>query len=135
MSKILRIFAALVLFIHGLIHLMGTTVYLKLGSLDGFPYKTTLMNGQVNLGENGIALFGGLWALAALGFVVAALGQLLRWKVSQPMLLGVTLFSLLLTSLDWEIAFAGAIINLVILALLLVVSMTRTLASRSRPAI
>jgi hypothetical protein len=135
MSKILRIFAAFVLFFHGLIHLMGTTVYLKLGSLDGFPYKTTILNGQVNLGENGIALFGGLWALATLGFVVAALGLLLRWKVSQPLLLGVTLFSLLLTGLDWEIAFAGAIINLVILALLLVVSITRTLAWRPKPAI
>jgi hypothetical protein len=126
MSKILRALAALVLFFHGLIHLMGTTVYLKLGNLEGFAYKTTLLNGQIDLGANGIALFGGLWALAALGFVVAALGLLLHWRGRQPLLLAVTLFSLLLTGLDWEIAFAGALLNLVILALLLVAKLTRT---------
>ncbi len=131
MSKTLRAFTALVLFFHGLIHLMGTTVYLKLGNLEGFAYKTTLLNGRVDLGANGIALFGGLWALAALGFVAAAAGLLLRWQLSQPLLLGVTLISLLLTGLDWEIAFAGVITNLVILALLLAGSLTRSL----KPAI
>jgi hypothetical protein len=133
MMKILRVLAALGLFLHGLIHLMGTTVYLKLGNLEGFAYKTTLLNGRLDLGATGIALFGGLWALAALGFAAAAVGLLLRWQGRQLLLLGVTLFSLLLTGLDWEIAFAGAVINLGILAILSTTSLRRTPAFQPKP--
>ncbi len=135
MYKILHIFRAIILIFHGLIHLMGTIVYMKLGSLEGFPYKTTILNGQIDLGANGMSLFGGLWALAALGFMLAALNLMLGWKVRQPLLVSVTLFSLVLTSLDWEIAFAGAIINLVILTVLMGNSLTRSLRPRQNQSI
>jgi hypothetical protein len=114
----LLIIVSIVLIVHGLVHLMGTTVYLKLGTIEGFSYKTTLLNGRWDLGETGIAVFGALWAVAAVGFVIAGVALLAGWSWWQPVLVGVTLFSLALTVLDWKTAFAGAIINIAILVVL-----------------
>jgi hypothetical protein len=122
MSKIIRIISSIILFFHGLIHLMGTTVYMKLGSLDGFPYKTSILNGRMDLGESGIYIFGVLWALAAIGFVVTTVGLFAQSKWNQSLLVGVSIFSLILTGLDWEIASAGFIVNVAILAIIWIVS-------------
>lgn len=114
--KALIILAALALILHGIVHLMGTATYMKLGTVQGLTYKTTLLDGRWNLGENGIALYGALWALAALGFVAAAVALLAGWDWYRPALISVTVFSLTLTVLDWRVAFAGAILNVIILA-------------------
>lgn len=118
MSKTILIIATAILVLHGLIHLMGTSVYMKLASVEGFVYKTTVLGGRWDLGTGGISLFGALWLVPALGFVVAAVGLWLGAPWWQALLLPVTLFSLVLTALDWNIASAGAVVNLVILALL-----------------
>ncbi|MFZ0534656.1 MAG: hypothetical protein WAM09_15885 [Anaerolineales bacterium] len=117
--RILTIIASIVLIMHGLIHLMGTTAYVKLAEIKGLPYKTTLLNGRWDLGANGIAVYGALWAVAAIGFVVAAVALLAGWSWWRPVLIGVTLFSLALTALDWGVAYAGVIINIVILVVIL----------------
>jgi hypothetical protein len=118
--RILTISASVVLILHGLIHLMGATAYLKLAEIKGLPYKTTVLNGRWDLGTNGIAVFGALWVAAALGFVAAAVALIAGWSWWMPVLLGVTLFSLVLTALDWRVAYAGVIINFVVLAVILV---------------
>jgi hypothetical protein len=109
---------SLVLVLHGLIHLIGTVVYLRLGDIQGFTYKTTLIGGRLDLGEGGIRIFGALWILPALGFVFAAVALAAGQEWWWPVLLMTTLLSLALTSLDWNVAFAGAIVNVAILALL-----------------
>lgn len=116
MIKLMTIVAAIVLVLHGLIHFFGTVVYLKLGTIQGFGYKTTLLGGRWDLGESGMRVFGGLWAVAAIGFVAVAVALFSRWSGWKPVLVGVTLFSLVLTALDWNLAFAGVIINIIILA-------------------
>ena len=118
MPQIMIIIAAIILALHGLVHLMGTAVYMKLAEIEGLKYKTTLLGGRWDLGEGGIGVFGALWAVAAIGFVIAAAAWLAGWGWWQPVLVGVTLFSLALTVLDWSNAFMGAIINVVILVLL-----------------
>jgi len=118
MLKIMLIIAAIVLALHGLIHLMGTAVYMKLAVIQQLPYKTTVLGGRWELGAGGMALFGALWLVPAIGFVVAAVALWLGATWWQPLLFSVTLFSLALTALDWNIAFAGVVVNLVILALL-----------------
>ena len=50
--------------VHGLVHVMGTVAYLKIGDVAGLPYKTTLLSGSWDIGLIGIGIFGGLWALA-----------------------------------------------------------------------
>ncbi len=114
--KVLTVIIALALTLHGLIHLMGTVTYMKLGAVQGLTYKTTLLGGRWNLGESGIAVYGALWALAAIGFVAAAIALLAGWDWYRPALAGTAIFSLALTALDWKVAFAGVILNLVILA-------------------
>jgi hypothetical protein len=44
--RILTIIASIVLIMYGLIHLMGTTGYVKLAEIKGLPYKTTVLNGR-----------------------------------------------------------------------------------------
>ena len=115
MTRILHFLAGVLLIGHGLIHLMGTVTYMKLGVVEGLRYKTTLLGGRLDLGASWIAIFGALWAVAAVGFVIAAVAFLAEWSRWQPVLVGVTLFSLILTALDWNSAFAGVIFNIGIL--------------------
>lgn len=116
--KTLSIIAALVLILHGLIHLMGTVTYMKLGAVQGLAYKTTLLGGRWDLGEGGMAVYGALWAVAAIGFIAAAIALSAGWGWYRPVLLGVAVFSFALTALDWKVASAGAILNIVILTML-----------------
>jgi hypothetical protein len=118
MSKWMLYLAGFVLIAHGLIHLMGTTVYMRLGDVTGFAYKTTLLGGRWDVGAAGISVFGVLWAVAAVGFIASSVGMLTGSSWWQPVLIAVSVFSLVLTGLDSSLAFAGVILNLVILALL-----------------
>ena len=118
MPKIIIIIAAIVLALHGLVHLLGTAVYMKLAKIEGLKYKTTLLGGRWDLGEGGIRVFGALWALAAVGFVAAAVALMVGWSWWTPVLVGVTLYSLALCLLDWSSAFMGAIIDILILGVL-----------------
>ncbi len=120
--KILFVALAIVLVLHGLVHLMGTVTYMKLGVVQGLTFKTTLLGGQWDIGENGIRVYGALWAAAAVGFVLAALAMLLGWDWWKPALAITAAFSLTLTVLDWKVAFAGVILNVVILAWLFFIS-------------
>ncbi len=116
--KSLKIIAAVVLALHGLIHLIGTAAYLKLADVQDFPYKTTVLGGRWDLGQAGISFFGVLWGVVAIGFVVAAIAFLINLTWWRSALLWVTIFSLILTALDSSDAYAGILVNSVILAVL-----------------
>lgn len=113
--KTLSIIAAIVIILHGLIHLMGTVTYMKLGTVQGLTYKTTLLGNRWDLGESGIAAYGALWAVAAIGIVLATIAMSFGWNWWKPVLTGFTILSLVLTALDWKVASAGAIMNVFIL--------------------
>lgn len=117
MMRGLTLTAALLLLVHGLIHLMGMTVYMRLGEIDGMEYRTTLLDGRWDLGSGGILVYGALWGVAAVGFTAAAAGWMAGWEPWRTVLVAVALVSLALTVLDWRNAFLGAGINVVILAL------------------
>lgn len=116
MSKTMQVVAAIILVLHGLIHLMGPAVYMKLTEIESFRYKTTLLGGRWNLGGNGIRIFGAIWVLPAVGFIVVAVALLSGWEWWLPVLVAVTLFSLVLTVLDWSVAYSGIVVNVGILA-------------------
>lgn len=113
--KIIYIIAAIVLILHGLIHLIGPAVYMKLTEIQGFSYKTTLLGGRWDLDEKGIRIFDALWVIPAIGFIVVAISLLAGREWWQPVLVAVTFFSLVLTMLDWSVAYTGVVINAVIL--------------------
>jgi hypothetical protein len=114
----MKIIASIILALHGLIHLLGAASYMKLTEIHGLPYKTTLFGGRWDLGDSGMRVFGALWIVPALGFVIAAIALLAGWDWARALLIGVALFSLALTVADWNVAFMGAIANAAILALL-----------------
>ena len=122
MVRILSLVAAVVFFGHGLIHLMGTAVYAGHVQLSGLPYKTTLLGGHWGVGESGMAVFGALWLLPAAGFVIAAIELLMTGAMSLPLLFASSAMSLALISLDSSSAFAGGVVDLVILAVVIVAS-------------
>jgi hypothetical protein len=118
----LRVLLGMVLLLHGLVHLIGFVVPWRLVDLseEGFVYKTTLLSGSLDLGAVGIQVVGALWLLAAIAFVAAALGLFLRRPWTVRLLAVAASFSLLLTLLDYSVAYAGAYLNLALLAGLLV---------------
>ena len=128
MGKGMTITAGIILALHGLVHLMGWVAYWPLADIADLPYKTTLFNGTWNLGDGGMRIFSVLWLIVALGFVAAAIGVLTRQPWTAQVLVSATLLSLVITGLDWGIAFLGTAIDGVVLAALLVVPRIRSLA-------
>jgi hypothetical protein len=104
---------------HGLVHLLGVMAYLELGRIEALPFKTTLLEGRWDLGRTGTHFFGGLWLLPAIGYSILGLRLASGGTLSEAALALVTGLSLALTLLDWERAFAGAVLDALILAGLL----------------
>ncbi len=112
----LRILTAVVLGVHGLIHMLGVGAYLRLASIPELPYRTTVLNGILDLGPTGIAVYGALWGVVTVGFIVTAIGLFARWNWYRAALLCVTLLSLVVTALAWTVAYTGVVVNLAVLA-------------------
>jgi hypothetical protein len=117
MTSFIKIIAALGLITHGFIHFIGTIVYMKLGEIQGFNYKTTLLGGRWDIGVNGMRSFGALWIFPAVGFIIIGIALLMNLSWWQSMLVPVTLFSMVLTDMDWNVAYGGLIVNTAILGL------------------
>jgi hypothetical protein len=49
----IRTFAAVLLALHGVIHLIGFVVPWRIATLQDFAYRTTAFNGALDLGETG----------------------------------------------------------------------------------
>lgn len=118
MAHILFIIMGVVLALHGLVHLLGFASYWQLAQIEGLPYKTTVLAGQLNLGAAGIRVFGALWLVAAVAFVVTAVAMIGQFSWWRDLLLLATIFSFGLTLLDWQVAKAGGLVDIAILALL-----------------
>ncbi len=109
-----RAFAVLVA-VHGLIHLIGFVVPWRLAPVDGFPYRTTAFNGSLLLGETGAQVIGVAWLALAVGFVIAGLGI---WRSSTwalPLTAALAMASLIVCVLGLPEAAAGIVVNVAIL--------------------
>jgi hypothetical protein len=129
-----RFILGTVLILHGLIHVLGVAAYWRLAEVEGLPYGTRLLSGSLEVGEAGVWIFGLLWFVAAVGFVVAALALLLLRPWWRPLTLGVALLSLVITILGWPDAWFGVLVNLAILACLLVGERRGWLPRAGRPS-
>jgi hypothetical protein len=121
MLRVLSIALGVIAGIHGLIHLLGFIAYWPLANIPELPYKTTLFGGRLDLGTAGTRAYSLLWLLAALGFVSAAIALLLGRSFWAPLMLSSVLLSLVICILDWQGAFRGALIDVVLLLILGVV--------------
>jgi len=116
MASLPTYLGALVLAVHGIVHFLGTAVYLGVAEVADFPYKTTLLGGAVDVGDAGMRVFGILWAVAAVGFIVSAGALVTDWGQWRLSVVAVAIFSLILTGLDYTVAYAGVVVNLGVLA-------------------
>jgi hypothetical protein len=115
MANLLGYATSAVLGLHGLVHLLGSGVYLGAFELAAFEYETTLLAGAVDVGDVGIRVFGLLWSAAAVGFAASAVAVVAEWPRWRLLLGAVTGLSLLLTGLAVDVAYAGFALNLALL--------------------
>ncbi len=127
-QQIVRYAGTAILLLHGLIHIIGVLMYWKIAELEDFGgYKTALLGGRLEVGDAGMRVFGALWGVAMIGFVIAAYGVARQRDWWLELAVAVTLFSLVLTVLDWNPKSAGPVINLLILDVLIVVTVVAML--------
>ena len=115
----MRIALAIVMTLHGIAHLVGFAGAWQLSAAGGVPYKTTVLGGHFDIGDAGIRLVGLLWVIAAVAFVTVSAGAVMQspwWlEAAVPVALG----SLALTILELPEARIGAVVNIILLAILL----------------
>lgn len=116
--KILLYVAGSVVAVHGLIHLLGLVAYWPLAQVTALPYKTVLLAGRWEVGGVGMKLYGILWLIAALGFLLGVTGLLTYQSWWRSVMLLTIVLSTALIALDWTPAFRGAIVNAVILVVM-----------------
>lgn len=116
----MRYALGIILVIHGVAHLVGFVVPWRLADLKDAPYRTTVLNGRLDVGHAGIRVVGVLWLLAAVGFAISgvALITLATWWL--PLTVAVTIWSLVLAVLQWPESRIGVAIDVVLLAYLLI---------------
>ena len=113
----MRIALAVFLALHGLAHLVSFVEAWRLIP-EGFPYKTTVLAGRVDLGDTGIRIAGVLWLFVALAFAATAIGAIVNATWWVPVALGTAVVSLLLSSAEWPDTRVGVLIDLAILGIL-----------------
>ena len=114
----MRIVLAILMMLHAVAHLVSVVEAWQLIP-DGFPYKTTVFAGRVDLGDVGIRAVGLVWLFVAIGFLLAAIGAVAGSAWWVPVALGIAASSLLLSFAELPDARTGVVINLAIIALVI----------------
>lgn len=114
----IRIFISILLFIHGLIHLLGFVVNWKISDIEEMSYKTTVLYGLIDVGEKGIKFIGVLWLIIALSFIISAIWILTLSQGTLIPLFIVTIFSIILCIIGLPESLAGLVFNIVLITYL-----------------
>jgi hypothetical protein len=114
----MHIIFGIFLIAHGIAHLVGFVTYWKIASFEEMPYKTTLLSDRVDVGDAGIRIVGIFWLLTGLAFAVLGIGVITLQPWWYPLIIYLSIFSLLMCILGWPDARFGTLINLIILAFL-----------------
>jgi hypothetical protein len=110
----MRIVLAVFMAVHGVAHLVGFAGAWHLIP-GGFPGRTTLLGGQLDLGTTGIRVLGFLWLVLAVAFVAAAIATVAGAVWWAPAALTIAIASLLLSVLELPEAHLGVAINIAII--------------------
>jgi hypothetical protein len=108
--------AAVLLALHGVIHLSGFMSPWRIASLEGFAYRTTVLGGAQDIGDVGVRLIGLVWLGLTFGFLAAGHAV---W-LGKPWAVGLTgalaMVSLIVCVAGLPETAAGVAIDVVILA-------------------
>lgn len=105
--------AAIIILMHGLIHLIGVVTFWKIGLHE--HYSTKLLGGALDIGEWGTYVLGFAWLVATVAYTIAAYGMFADQVWWQTGLFAAAAYSLILTVLGWKDAIFGTLLNLWIL--------------------
>jgi hypothetical protein len=117
MTNILRIGFGGLIGAHGLAHIVGFLSSWALGP-DRNAFKTTILNGRLDLGPVGIRALGIVWLFLSIGFVGAAAVVSFHHPWWRPIVAVLSMLSLVLSAVAWPEARIGVTINVVIIAVL-----------------
>jgi hypothetical protein len=108
--------AAVLLAVHGLIHLVGFVSPWRIATLEGFAYRTTAFNAGLDIGDVGVRLIGLVWLGLTFGFLAAghAVWRGKQWAVGLTGAL--VMVSLIVCVAGLPETAAGVAIDVVILA-------------------
>ena len=109
--------AAILIFLHGFIHIIGVIAFWKIGLRE--RYSTRVLGGAVDIGERGTEALGFAWLVATIAYAAVAYGMFTDLAWWPTGLAGVTVFSLVLTMLGWKDTIFGTALNFIILGALL----------------
>ena len=112
----IRRIGAILLALHGVIHLIGFVTPWRIATLEGFAYRTTVLGGASDIGDVGARLIGLVWLGLTFGFLAAGYGiwRRTRWAVGLTGVLAIV--SLIVCLLGLPETGAGVVIDGVILA-------------------
>ena len=122
--------------LHGAIHVAGFMVPWRIGDLGADAvYRTTVMNGALDIGDAGVKAVGLVWLLTAAGMVAVAIALWRQADWARDGAVVLTFVSLVLCALGTPEAIGGLLIDAIILPLLvfipaLVVAPSRKLVRR-----
>lgn len=111
----MRIPLAVLMFAHGVAHLVGFVASWRLAPLEGITYKTTVLAGRVDLGDVGIRAVGLGWLLAAVAFWIVAVAAAMDQAWWVPAAVTVAIASAALSVLGWPDSRIGVYVNAAIL--------------------
>ena len=115
-----RILLALLCAGHGVAHLVGFFAAWRPGLFPALPHKTTILAGQLNIGEAGIRIVGVLWLGMALAFAWAAVLMWLKGASAAEVVVWLASVSIVLSVLEWPDSWIGVVVSVSVV--LLVVS-------------
>jgi uncharacterized membrane protein YphA (DoxX/SURF4 family) len=114
----MRLLFGLLLIVHGVAHLVGFVVPWRLVTATDVPYRTTVLDGWVDVGDIGVRSVGVVWLLLALALVVVGIALLMGiW--SYPVAMWVLVASLAVCVVGLPDARIGLVVNIVLLIALI----------------
>jgi hypothetical protein len=115
----MRFVIAALFIIHGVAHLVGFVVPWRITTLKDTPYRTTILNGRVNVGEAGIKAIGVLWLFAALAYMACGVAVIVQLQWWFWLAVVTTFVSFDLTIIGWPESKIGVAVNGLIVVVLI----------------
>jgi hypothetical protein len=111
------IFAAL-LMLHGFAHSVGFIVFWRISEIEGMTYKTTILNGKVNVTDTGIRIVGTIWLLLSLVYIFNGIAVIINLPYWESLAIYISVASLVYCIIGWPDSKIGVIVNILILIFL-----------------